>query len=346
MIQIGTLSVDFEQRDIRRQGASLRIGARALDILEVLHRASAVVSKDDIMDAVWPGLIVEENRLQVHVATLRKALGTSRDLIKTVPGRGYLLVACASPGRNRCPRPTRRPPSRLPYRPMPTRRRCLRRSSDATPKSRRSSRCSNARRSSRSSARAGSARRASPYAWPTRCSARASVLFVELARAGTRADMLIAVAAELGLDAARARHRGHRRRIRGVALPARVRQCRAHRRPRREPRRNADVVRRLAARTRDEPRAAAYLGRSGAAHGPLVVPDDDARNDEIVRCSAVELFLERVRTAAPDCPVDEAGMRLIADICRRLDGLPLAIELAAARVATLSRSSRRGWTTG
>ena len=66
-----------------------------------------------------------------------------------------------------------------------------------------------------------------------------------------------------------------------------------------------------------------------------MVPDDDARNDEIVRCSAVELFLERVRTAAPDCPVDEAGMRLIADICRRLDGLPLAIELAAARVATL-----------
>ena len=162
------------------------------------------MSKDDIMDAVWPGLIVEENRLQVHVATLRKALGTSRDLIKTVPGRGYLLVACASPGRNRCPRPTRRPPSRLPYRPMPTRRRCLRRSSDATPKSRRSSRCSNARRSSRSSARAGSARRASPYAWPTRCAAaRASACCSWSWRAGTRADMLIAVAAELGLDTQR-----------------------------------------------------------------------------------------------------------------------------------------------
>ncbi|WP_205189640.1 winged helix-turn-helix domain-containing protein, partial [Burkholderia sp. LMG 13014] len=87
MIQIGTLSVDFEQRDIRCYGASLRIGARALDILEVLHHANgSVVSKDDIMDAVWPGLIVEENRLQVHVATLRKALGANRDLIKTVPG--------------------------------------------------------------------------------------------------------------------------------------------------------------------------------------------------------------------------------------------------------------------
>ena len=110
MIQIGTLSVDFEQRDIRCHGASLRIGARALDILEVLHRANgSVVSKDDIMDAVWPGLIVEENRLQVHVATLRKALGANRDLIKTVPGRGYLLIANPAVAHEAPPRATALP---------------------------------------------------------------------------------------------------------------------------------------------------------------------------------------------------------------------------------------------
>ena len=75
MIQIGTLSVDFEQRDIRRQGASLRIGARALDILEVLHRASgSVVSKDDIMDAVWPGLIVE-SRVRTRFSGPARAAG-------------------------------------------------------------------------------------------------------------------------------------------------------------------------------------------------------------------------------------------------------------------------------
>ena len=71
MIQIGTLSVDFEQRDIRRQGASLRIGARALDILEVLHRASGRVERRHH----GRGLARadrRENRLQVHVATLRK----------------------------------------------------------------------------------------------------------------------------------------------------------------------------------------------------------------------------------------------------------------------------------
>ncbi|MBN3820568.1 transcriptional regulator, partial [Paraburkholderia sp. Se-20369] len=99
MIQIGTLSVDFAQRDIRRHGAPLRVGARAFDILEVLHRADGrVVSKDDIMDAVWPGAIIEENCLQVHVAALRRLLGDHRGLIKTVPGRGYMLVAGAHPG--------------------------------------------------------------------------------------------------------------------------------------------------------------------------------------------------------------------------------------------------------
>ncbi|OXI92601.1 MULTISPECIES: ATP-binding protein [Burkholderia] len=339
MIQIGTLSVDFEQRDIRRQGASLRIGARALDILEVLHRASgAVVSKDDIMDAVWPGLIVEENRLQVHVATLRKALGTSRDLIKTVPGRGYLLVACASPGPERVPAadtpaaipaaaPTDAHAASLPA-PLVGRDaeiaqivEMLERTPVVTLVG---------------AGGIGKTSLAVRVAHAVRSRSRERVLFVELARAGTRADMLLAVAAELGLDTQRvpavedigaafaaSRYLLVFDNVEHIvdlvaSLVETLTSC-------------AGSLRVLV--TSREPlhiSAEAVLRMS-----PLAVPGDDARTDEIVRCSAVELFLERVRTAAPDCPVDEAGMRLIADICRRLDGLPLAIELAAARVATL-----------
>ncbi len=44
------------------------------------------------MDAVWPNTIVEENNIQVHLSALRKILGADRDLILTVPGRGYQLV--------------------------------------------------------------------------------------------------------------------------------------------------------------------------------------------------------------------------------------------------------------
>ncbi|MBN3820681.1 transcriptional regulator, partial [Paraburkholderia sp. Se-20369] len=93
MIRIGALQVFLDRREIRANGELLRIGSRAFDILELLIRANgALVSKDDIMQRVWPRTVVEENNLQVHVAALRKALADDRDLIVTVPGRGYRLA--------------------------------------------------------------------------------------------------------------------------------------------------------------------------------------------------------------------------------------------------------------
>ncbi|MCA7882220.1 ATP-binding protein [Burkholderia contaminans] len=335
MIQIGTLSVDFEQRDIRRQGASLRIGARALDILEVLHRASgSVVSKDDIMDAVWPGLIVEENRLQVHVATLRKALGTSRDLIKTVPGRGYLLVACASPG------PERPPAADVPAT-VPA---VAHASSPPAPLVGRDAEIAQIvemleRTPVVTLVGAGGIGKTSlavRVAHAVRSRSRERVLFVELARAGTRADMLIALAAALGLDTQRVPAIEDIGAVFAASRYLLVFDNAEH---------IVDLVASLvetltscagSLRVLVTSREPLHISAEAVLRmSPLAVPGDDARTDEIVRCSAVELFLERVRTAAPDCPVDEAGVRLIADICRRLDGLPLAIELAAARVATL-----------
>ncbi|NTZ08344.1 ATP-binding protein [Burkholderia metallica] len=345
MIQIGTLSVDFEQRDIRRQGASLRIGARALDILEVLHRASgSVVSKDDIMDAVWPGLIVEENRLQVHVATLRKALGASRDLIKTVPGRGYLLVANASPG------PDLVPVAEAPAVAAPP---AVTASSDASDAPASSLLAPLVGRDAEiaqivdmlehtsvvtlvGAGGIGKTSLAVRVAHRVRSRAHERVLFVELARASTRDDMLIALATELGLD------------THGVPAIDRIGDTFATSRCLLVLDNAEHIVDLVASLVETLTSSAGSLRVLVTSReplhisaevvlrmSPLAVPDGNASVDEIVRCSAVELFLERVRAAAPDCAVDEAGMRLIGDICRRLDGLPLAIELAAARVATL-----------
>ena len=75
-------------RELLIDGQPAPIGARAFDLLGVLveHR-DRVVAKGELLDLVWPGLVVEENNLQVQVSTLRKLLGAPA--ISTVPGRGY-----------------------------------------------------------------------------------------------------------------------------------------------------------------------------------------------------------------------------------------------------------------
>jgi TolB-like protein len=82
----------FELRLRERQLVGARgvvpLGARAFDLLATLaEKSGQLVSKSDLMDAVWPGLVVEENNLQVHICTLRKLFGN--ELIATVSGQGY-----------------------------------------------------------------------------------------------------------------------------------------------------------------------------------------------------------------------------------------------------------------
>ena len=100
-IAFGPFHLDTHQRRLTRDGASVPIGGRAFDILAMLAAARETVGKDVIMQRVWPGRVVEENNLQVHVSALRKALGG--EWIVTVPGRGYRLEMNAgdsNPGRD------------------------------------------------------------------------------------------------------------------------------------------------------------------------------------------------------------------------------------------------------
>jgi adenylate cyclase len=68
------------------------IGSKALDLLSVLAEADgAVVTKDELMAAIWPNVIVEENTIQVHASALRKILGEEANRLIAVRGRGYRL---------------------------------------------------------------------------------------------------------------------------------------------------------------------------------------------------------------------------------------------------------------
>jgi predicted ATPase/DNA-binding winged helix-turn-helix (wHTH) protein len=80
--------LDTQKRTVQLNGASVSLGARAFDLLVALHaRRERMVPKNELLDLVWPGHVVEESNIQVQVSALRKALG--RDALATIPGRGY-----------------------------------------------------------------------------------------------------------------------------------------------------------------------------------------------------------------------------------------------------------------
>lgn len=96
-VEFGPFRLDPQRQALYRRDVLVPLGARALDILCVLVAArGALVTKDELMAQVWPGVFVEENNIQVQVWALRKTLGKDqdgRDYIATIAGRGYRFAA-------------------------------------------------------------------------------------------------------------------------------------------------------------------------------------------------------------------------------------------------------------
>ncbi|MDT5270991.1 MAG: hypothetical protein QOH49_3177 [Acidobacteriota bacterium] len=95
--EFGPFRVDALKRRLLRDGKIVPLTPKAFDTLLVLiENCGRVVEKDDLMEKVWPGLVVEENNLTQNVSALRKALGEQRDdpqYIMTVSGLGYRFIA-------------------------------------------------------------------------------------------------------------------------------------------------------------------------------------------------------------------------------------------------------------
>src|SRR5580698_4138041 len=95
--EFGAFRFHARGKQLVRNGIVVPVGSRALDILAfLLDHAGQTVGKDALMTAVWPGRVVEESNLTVHMSALRRVLeegGAGTSFIHTDPGRGYRFAA-------------------------------------------------------------------------------------------------------------------------------------------------------------------------------------------------------------------------------------------------------------
>ena len=112
-ISFGSFRLLPAQQLLMEGDTPVRLGSRALEILIALvERAGELVSKSELLSRVWPGTFVDENTLRVQIAGLRKALGDGqpgRRYVTNIPGRGYRFVApvdLSEPGDGPVPKST------------------------------------------------------------------------------------------------------------------------------------------------------------------------------------------------------------------------------------------------
>ncbi len=316
-------------------GQPATLGARAFDLLLVLfERRDRTVAKNELLDLVWSGLVVEENNLQVQVSTLRKLLGPHA--ISTIPGRGYRFTMDldeASPKGQAYVSATRTVRSEdaaggnLPADlPPPIGR------DDAV---RKLSTLVEAHRLVTITGAGGMGKTtlALAVARQSKARFRDGVWLVELASVSDPSLAAQTVAHALRI-AVREPCIAQQRLIDVLASQHMllVLDNSEH---------VADAIASLAlALTTHAPelhllttsqRLLNVPGETVFKLEPLSTPADD-EVEEVERSGAARLFVERARAVQQNFALSPVNAEAVAEICRRLDGMPLAIELAAARV--------------
>ena len=332
--RIGPFEFDVQAGCLRRDGAPVKIGARALDVLAALAaRRGRTVSKAELLDTVWPDVIVEENNLQVQVSALRKLLGPSA--IATIPGRGYRLLGETGETREEAASAAADPVAagragNLPGQP----RALIGRDDDLA-------RLVELMASSGlvSLVGAGGVGKTCLALAAVRCSApmRDGAWLVELAPLDSGDGLPRAVAQALGLplQGSEASLDSLARALAPMQALLVLDNCEHLVGP------VAALCEVLAARAPGVRLLVTSQELLNVAHervfpvGPLALAPAVGKPAAFMSGSvpaALALFAERARAADPRFALDDANADAVAEICRRLDGLPLAIELAAARV--------------
>src|SRR5437763_8981445 len=335
-ITFGRFCLVPDRRELLVDGQPVRLGSRAFDVLTALIEAhGCIVSKHALMAGIWSGQVVEENNLEVQISILRAAFGAERALIRTVSRRGYQFtgeIQFPAEDAEAHVRLEAAPATNLP---LPVTELIGREDSLLEVL-----RLAGARRLVTLTGTGGIGKTRLALAAVHRLLPQFGdgVWRVELASLSDPDLVPATVAAAVGIELAAGPVTAGRvaSALNGKELLLLLDNCEhlidaAARMA--EALLRASPTARVIATSREPLRAE---GEQIYPVPALAVPtaDIDDKSDPL-EYGAVRLFVERARAAEPHFAPDERLMALLAMICRRLDGIPLAIELAAARAATL-----------
>ncbi len=331
-------------------GLPVRLGGRAFDLLLTLvEKSGEVISREQIEARVWPRTIVEETSLRVHVSTLRRVLKDGRDgarLIATIPGRGYCFVAPVTPlfdderGRPNGPIEYSAPHDPLPglaRSKLPLRLTRMIGRSEAVA----AITAQLATRRLLSIVGAGGMGKttvALAVAGAQFSAHSDGVHFVDLAPLSDPARVPAAVAQVVGVnDPSGNPWPALEAFLRESSMLIVLDNCEhvIHAAAELAERvlKSAPNVRILATSREALEAEGEWVHRLAALCVPAVT--ETLTVDEALRQSAVQLFVERAAATASDFSLTPANLHVVCALCRRLDGMPLAIELAAGRVHEL-----------
>jgi non-specific serine/threonine protein kinase len=330
--RFGRFVVQPRERRLLVDGQPVTAGPRAFDVLMALiERGGQLVTKDELLERVWPKLIVEENNLQVQVSALRKILG--QEAIATIPGRGYRFtpeIVSASESSSLPALRRHNLPQQLTsfigheedlddYAALLDQTRLFTLTGIGG---------------------CGKSRLAIKLAERVLSLFPDGVWYVDLAPLLDAERVPLTVATTLGVSEGSDRsivdvlceHLAHQRALLvldncehlTVACATLAQQVISS---------TPDV--RVLAASRE---GLGVRGERTVTVRSLSFPPPGSRRDlaALEACEAVRLFVERARLSVPKFALAFDTGDAIAEVCRRLDGIPLAIELAAARVKVLS----------
>src|SRR6266566_570518 len=337
-LRFGPFELSIGERVLRRDGQMLPLGDRALDILIYLaDRPGEVIAKQELIDHVWSDVTVEEGSLRVHVAAIRKALGDGQfgnRYIANIKGRGYSFVGTIVPlaGNTESRNDKFRHQGRFPVRPitMIGRETVVSQVSDKLRNERFVTLLGPGGIGKTTVALAVGRAAAEEFG--------GKVHFVDLESLTDPRHVAGAVATSLGLPL--------KSKDPGLELVDLVRSRKLliildsceH---------VIETVALLAEQLYQETEQVYLLTTSREllkVEGehcyrvlPLEFPSDGSEQtaNAVLRYPAVQLFVRRVAARAGSFVLTDEEAPFVAEMCRKLDGLPLAIELAAGQVAAL-----------